>query len=87
MLYPPINELLDIASSRYILVNQVAKRARQIVDTVSEERKEKKEKDKEKNEIVNVPKLEKPVTTATLEVYNGKIKYTKINKEDLIIEE
>ena len=32
MLYPSINDLLKIADSRYALVNEVSKRARQIVD-------------------------------------------------------
>ena len=32
MLYPSINDLLEISDSRYVLVNQVSKRARQLVE-------------------------------------------------------
>ena len=31
MLYPSINDLLEISDSRYVLVDQVSKRARQLV--------------------------------------------------------
>lgn len=58
MLYPPIGDLLDKVDGRYLLVNVVAKRARQIATEarVLEE---------------NLP--EKPVTLAIQEVAAGKL--------------
>jgi len=35
MLYPPMNELLKNTESRYLLVNVVARRAREIADDAS----------------------------------------------------
>ena len=58
MLYPPIPQLLTHVDGRYLLVNVVAKRARQI----SEEA--------EKNHITLT---EKPVTLAIHEVADGKL--------------
>lgn len=60
MLYPSINDLLSKTENRYILVNEVAKRARQIV-TGSRSLVETDDK--------------KPVSIATLEVYEGEIGY------------
>lgn len=60
MLYPSINDLLDITNNRYILVIEVAKRAREIVDGSSS--------------ILDTKEL-KPVSIATEEVYEGKITY------------
>lgn len=58
MLYPPMNTLLERIPSRYMLVNVVARRARQIAC------------DAEENGIA----LEdKPVTLAIREVSEGKI--------------
>ncbi len=61
MLYPPIADLLDKVDGRYLLVNVVAKRARQIATEarVLEE---------------NLP--EKPVTLAIQEVADGKLTAT-----------
>lgn len=61
MLYPPIADLLDKVDGRYLLVNVVAKRARQIATEarVLEE---------------NLP--EKPVTLAIREVADGKLTAT-----------
>lgn len=67
MLYPSINDLLDITENRYILVNEVAKRARQIVEG-SEQLVETNEK--------------KPVSVATLEVYEGEIRYIAKETEE-----
>ncbi len=61
MLYPPIADLLKNVESRYLLVNVVAKRAREI----SEEA--------EANDI-SLP--EKPVTLAIQEVADGKLAAT-----------
>ena len=58
MLYPPVADLLKNVSSRYLLVNVVAHRARQIAfeaETLQEE----------------LP--EKPVTLAIREVADGKL--------------
>jgi len=58
MLYPPISELLKHVDSRYLLVNVVARRARQI-SIESELRQE--------------PLTEKPVTLAIGEVARGEL--------------
>ena len=58
MLYPPISELLKNVESRYLLVNIVAKRARQISEEAEEAH-------------VSLP--EKPVTLAIREVADGKL--------------
>lgn len=61
MLYPPVTDLLKQIDSRYLLVNVVAKRARQIAD--------------EANEFgEDLP--EKPVTMAIWEVAEGKLTAT-----------
>lgn len=65
MLYPPINELLDITGNRYVLVNTVSKRARQLVDNT-------------KNSISDFNES-KPVSVATLEVFDGKISVIEDN--------
>lgn len=59
MLYPSMQSLLENVNSRYLLVNVVAHRARQIAA----------EAEKEGNSL-----SEKPVTTAIQEVADGKIK-------------
>lgn len=65
MLYPPMSELLKNINSRYLLVNVVAKRARQMaVDAEAE------------HEILE----EKPVTLAIREVAAGTLK-AKIKDE------
>ena len=58
MLYPPVADLLKNVDSRYLLVNVVAQRARQI----AEEAEEMQEK-----------LTEKPVTLAIREVADGKL--------------
>lgn len=58
MLYPPVADLLKNVESRYLLVNVVAQRARQIASD-AEERNE------------DLPA--KPVTMAICEVAEGKI--------------
>ena len=58
MLYPPVADLLKNVSSRYLLVNLVAQRARQIAV----------EADEQEEELT-----EKPVTLAIREVADGKI--------------
>ncbi|MCI9119787.1 MAG: DNA-directed RNA polymerase subunit omega [Flavonifractor sp.] len=58
MLEPPMNELLDQVPSRYMLVNVVAQRARQIASA---------------SEDSGIPLTEKPVTLAIHEVAAGEV--------------
>ena len=58
MLYPPIADLLEQVDGRYLLVNVVAKRAREIAQEANEN-------------DVNLP--EKPVTMAIREVAAGQL--------------
>lgn len=57
MLKPPMNELLDKIPSRYMLVNVVAQRARQISSAAEE---------------AGIPLDDKPVSMAIREVAEGK---------------
>ena len=61
MLYPPIPELLKYVDSRYLLVNVVARRARQISIEAEQE---------------GYALEEKPVTLAIREVAEGKLTAT-----------
>lgn len=61
MLYPPVADLLEKIDSRYLLVNVVAKRARQIAEEANEFGEE-------------LP--DKPVTMAIREVADGKLTAT-----------
>lgn len=58
MLYPPMNELLEKVPSRYMLVNVVAQRARQIASEA---------------EASGEPLDDKPVSIAIREVAEGKL--------------
>jgi len=58
MLYPAMNKLLSNISSRYLMVNVVARRARQIAI---------------ESETFHEPLPEKPVTLAIREVADGKL--------------
>ena len=58
MLYPPVADVLKNVTSRYLLVNVVAQRARQI---------------SEEAEACHEELTEKPVTIAIREVADGKI--------------
>lgn len=58
MLYPPVADLLKNVQSRYLLVNLVASRARQIASEAAELEEE---------------LTEKPVTIAIHEVADGKL--------------
>ena len=58
MLYPPVADLLKDVQSRYLLVNVVAQRARQIAAEAEE---------------FNEDLPEKPVTLAIKEVADGKL--------------
>ncbi|MGI5984248.1 MAG: DNA-directed RNA polymerase subunit omega [Clostridiales bacterium] len=59
MLYPPLSDLVEKVGSRYLLVNLISRRAREISN------------DAEQNGT-SVDK--KPVSTAIDEIYTGKIK-------------
>lgn len=61
MLYPPVKELVNKVGSRYLLVNMIAHRARELSAEAEE---------------TGIPLEEKPVSTAIDEIYSGKIKYT-----------
>lgn len=61
MLYPPVADLLKNVDSRYLLVNVVAQRARQIAGEAEQYQEE-------------LP--EKPVTMAIWEVAEGKLSAT-----------
>ena len=61
MLYPPVADLLKDVESRYLLVNVVAQRARQIAEEAEEFGEE---------------LTEKPVTLAIREVAEGKLTAT-----------
>ena len=61
MLYPPVADLLKDVKSRYLLVNVVAQRARQIAEEAEEFSEE---------------LTEKPVTLAIREVAEGKLTAT-----------
>ena len=61
MLYPPVADLLKNVDSRYLLVNVVAQRAREIAIEADERQEE-------------LP--EKPVTLAIREVAEGKLSAT-----------
>ena len=58
MLYPAMSSLLEHVNSRYLLVNVVAHRARQISI---------------ESEITHEPLTDKPVTLAIREVADGKL--------------
>lgn len=64
MLYPPVAELLKNVDSRYLLVNVVAQRARQIA---------------EEAETFQEELTDKPVTLAIREVAEGKLSATVKN--------
>lgn len=74
MLYPSINDLLKKTDSRYALVNEVAKRARQLVDG---------------SDVLVDTKDIKPVSIATFEVFEEKVTYkmTFFEDFDLNVEE
>ena len=61
MLYPPVADMLKNVDSRYLLVNVVAQRARQIAQEAEDNQEE---------------LTEKPVTLAIREVAEGKVTAT-----------
>lgn len=71
MLYPPMSELVSKIGSRYLLVNLVARRARDISQKAEEE-----------GESLD----RKPISTAIDEVYTGKLTITSQGTENEEIE-
>lgn len=71
MLYPPMSELVSKVGSRYLLVNLVARRARDISQKAEEE-----------GESLD----RKPISTAIDEVYTGKLTITSQGTENEEIE-
>lgn len=67
MLYPAMSKLLEHVNSRYLLVNVIAHRARQISI---------------ESEITHEPLTDKPVTIAIREVADGKLVATLKDKYD-----
>ena len=77
MLYPPMSEMLKHIDSRYLLVNVVARRARQIAEEAEE---------------AGEHLTEKPVTLAIQEVADGKLDARRMDltieePEDVLPEE
>ncbi len=64
MLYPAMNTLIKNVPNRYLLVNVVARRARQIAEDAEQE---------------GMPLEEKPVTSAINEVADGEISAADID--------
>ena len=71
MLYPPMSELVSKVGSRYLLVNLVARRARDISQKAEEE-----------GESLD----RKPISTAIDEVYTDKLTITSQGTENEEIE-
>lgn len=72
MLYPSINDLLEIMENRYNLVITVSKRARELIQESFEEQ---------------LPLEDKPVSMATDEVADGIITFRPAKEESFINEE
>lgn len=64
MLYPPMSSLVEKTGSRYLLVNLVARRAREISSYAEEH---------------VLPLEKKPVSTAIDEVYTGRLSISENN--------
>lgn len=64
MLYPAMSKLTKQVENRYLLVNVVARRARQIAEDA---------------DVEGYPLNEKPVTTAINEVADGKISAAEVD--------
>ena len=62
MLYPPMGALIEKVGSRYLLVNIVARRAREISSQAEDE---------------GVILEKKPVSTAIDEIYSGKLTFSQ----------
>ena len=69
MLEPAMNKLLEQIPSRYMLVNVVAKRAREIANEAEDRARAEAEEGKPIKSVLT----EKPVTLAIHEVADGKV--------------
>ena len=67
MLYPSMADLLKKIDSRYLLVNVIARRAREIAEEAEDEQ---------------VELEEKPVSEAINEIADGRLKITSTGTED-----
>ncbi len=72
MIYPPITKLVEKTGSRYLLVVETAKRARQLVDGAP---------------AMSDVKTNKEVTVAVNEIYDGKIAYLPEAENDDSLED
>ena len=72
MIYPPITELVDKTGSRYTLVIETAKRARQLVSG---------------SPALSQVKATKEVTIAVNEIYEGKVTLVEADKAAPVQEE
>lgn len=68
MFIPSINELVDIAESRYTLVMLASKRSRELIEGA---------------EPLIETSATKPVSIAIEEIVQGKIKHTKVEEKDI----
>lgn len=67
MIFPSIDELLEIVDSKYTLVSIAAKRARQLKEN--------------ETLLIENPKSRKHVGIALEELHQGKIKFHRVNKQ------
>lgn len=65
MIYPSVNELMEKVDSRYTLVVETAKRARQIIEGAK---------------VLSDVNSSKPVTIAIHEIYEGRVRYERIKE-------
>jgi DNA-directed RNA polymerase subunit omega len=63
IIYPPINELLELVDCRYSLVVMVSKRARQLVAGDVP--------------LIEITEGDKPVSIAVEEIYRGKVSFER----------
>ena len=76
MLYPAMSELLKHVESRYLLVNVVAHRARQLSDSMESCRAHRARQLSIESELTHEPLTDKPVTIAINEVARGELTAT-----------
>lgn len=65
MIYPSVTDLMDKVDSRYTLVVETAKRARQIIEGAK---------------VLSDVNSSKPVTIAIHEIYEGRVRYERIKE-------
>ncbi len=72
MLYPPMSDLLENVNSRYLLVNVISRRARQV--SIEAEK-------------LGEPLSEKPVSIAIGEIADGRLTASLKTEEDYLMEQ